>query len=259
MRPGDRHAPARLLRGLVWTAALCLPASGATQAPILADLSSYAVEIDTGFTGEEVVLFGAVDGGGDVIVVVRGPAQSAVVREKQRVAGIWVNAPGIQFVQAPSFYAVAATRPIADLLDDTLRRQREIGVDMLRLMPSPGTAEDFDAAAIAAHRDALIGQMERRGLYADGVAPIAIQSGRLFRTRLAFPSDVPTGFYDIRVYEVRDGAIVEATTTPLNIRKVGLEAELFRFAYEIPAIYGACAVLIAFAAGFLPTVLRWLR
>ena len=37
-------------------------------------------------------------------VVVKGPAQSVLVREKEQVAGIWVNAGGMRYRSAPSFY-----------------------------------------------------------------------------------------------------------------------------------------------------------
>ncbi|HEV3177595.1 MAG TPA: TIGR02186 family protein, partial [Stellaceae bacterium] len=49
-------------------------ASGPARAQALvADLTNHLVAITTGFTGTSVVLFGATDGNGDVIVVVRGP------------------------------------------------------------------------------------------------------------------------------------------------------------------------------------------
>ena len=245
--------------GLICVALVCMPLTSAGQTPVVADLSSHLVEIDTGFTGADVVLFGATEGGGDIVVVVRGPAQSVTVREKQRVAGIWVNAPGLQFVQAPSFYMIASTGTLDDVLPVAARGLYQIGVDGIFLTPSPGTGDEFDGEAVAAHRAALIEQMQTRGLYGRGVRDISVLSDRLFRTDVTFPSDVPTGAYFVEVYEVRDQQIVGALTTPLIIRKVGLEAQLFRFAHETPALYGALAVIIAFVAGFLPTVVRWLR
>ena len=40
---------------------------------LVADLTSHLIAITTGFTGASVVLFGATDGPGNVIVAVRGP------------------------------------------------------------------------------------------------------------------------------------------------------------------------------------------
>ena len=35
------------------------------------------------------------------------------LREKQKVAGIWVNAESIDFRSAPGYYAIASSRPIS--------------------------------------------------------------------------------------------------------------------------------------------------
>ena len=60
---------------------------------IIADLSSHLVAISSGFTGASVVLFGATEGGGDIIAVVRGPERAARFREaliaEQQSAGLF--------------------------------------------------------------------------------------------------------------------------------------------------------------------------
>lgn len=240
-------------------AGLCAPLAASGQAPVLADLSSHVVEITTGFVGADVVLFGATEAGNDIVVVIRGPAQSITVRAKRRVAGIWVNAPGLQFVQVPSFYAVAATRPIEELLPPEERALGQIGADSVLFAPSPGSAEAFTPAEIATHRAALLTQLQARGFYSTGGGEVSVLGGRLFRTDIRFPSDVPTGAYFVDVYEVRDSRIIGGIGPSLIVRKAGMEAEIFRFAHQRPALYGALAVLVAFAAGFLPTVIRRLR
>jgi Putative transmembrane protein (Alph_Pro_TM) len=93
--------------------ALTLPWPAPASAEALAaDLTSHLIAITTGFTGASVVLFGAIDGPGDVAVVVRGPDREMTVRRKSRVAGIWMNSQEITFGNVPSFYFVAASRPL---------------------------------------------------------------------------------------------------------------------------------------------------
>ena len=46
--------------------------------PLVADLSDYLVAITTGFSGTNVLLFGAIDEPGDVVVVVRGSDRPVV-------------------------------------------------------------------------------------------------------------------------------------------------------------------------------------
>jgi hypothetical protein len=65
-----------------------LAASPARAQPLVFDLSSHLIAITTGFSGTELLLFGATEGEGDVIVTLRGPETTAVVRKKSRVAGI---------------------------------------------------------------------------------------------------------------------------------------------------------------------------
>ncbi|MBV8494135.1 MAG: TIGR02186 family protein, partial [Alphaproteobacteria bacterium] len=77
---------------LVIVSALGLAGGSARADGVIADLSSHLVAITSGFTGASVVLFGATEGGGDVIAVVRGPEHEMTVWRKGKVAGIWVNA-----------------------------------------------------------------------------------------------------------------------------------------------------------------------
>ncbi len=79
----------------------------------MADLSSHLVAITTGFTGTNVLLFGATDGPGDIVVVVRGPQKDIDVRRKERFGPIWVNATTVAMKDVPSYYRVASTRPAA--------------------------------------------------------------------------------------------------------------------------------------------------
>ena len=47
-------------------------------------------------------MFGAVEGEGDILVVVRGPRSEAVVRRKSQVFGIWLNTKSVTFDNVPS-------------------------------------------------------------------------------------------------------------------------------------------------------------
>ena len=75
-------APMRMVLALI----LALSAAPARAEPLVADLSDDVIAITTGFTGSDVLLFGATEGEGDVIVVVRGPMGPQVVRRKTRQA-----------------------------------------------------------------------------------------------------------------------------------------------------------------------------
>ena len=93
-------------------AALCALGPGRAGAQeLVADLSDHLIAIDSEFTGTDLLVFGAIEGEGDIVVLVRGPRSSVVVREKARVFGIWLNASSVTFDNVPSFYALATSRP----------------------------------------------------------------------------------------------------------------------------------------------------
>ena len=160
---------------------------------LVADLSNHLIAINTGFVGTEVVLFGAIDGPGDVAVVVQGPPTEVMVRRKARVAGIWINAASMEFQQVPSFYSVATNRPLEQIIGDAVLARHEIGLGHLRLAPlSPGRASPD---RIREFREALIRNKQEEGLYGKSLGQVAFLGERLFRTNVYFPANVPTGAY----------------------------------------------------------------
>ena len=232
------------LAGLAVALAVVLPLR-AQQ--LVADLSSHLIAITTGFTGTDVVLFGAVDGPGDVAVVVQGPESEAVVRRKERVAGIWVNTDSLDFTRVPSYYGVATTRPLDLFVDASVLARHEIGLDHLRLMPESPVSPD----ELADFRAALIRNKQEQGLYATSVGRVAFLGEQLFRTTIHFPANVPTGAYTVGVFLIRDADVVSAQITPLAVSKVGFSADVFEFASRQSALYGVFAILFAVAAGWL--------
>ncbi len=214
--------------------------------PLIADLSEDLIAITTGFIGTEVLLFGATAGAGDIIVVVRAPESQVVVRRKARVGGVWLNADSLVFEKVPGFYHVAASRPLDELLPEAVLAREQIGAENLALRPVNSASEED----IAAFNAALIRNKQRVGLFNAELGEIKLMQNRLFRTQVELPSSVPTGVYTATVYLVADGAIIDRTDTPLQVRKTGFEATVFEFANQQAAIYGVIAILIALAAGW---------
>lgn len=233
---------------LLFLALACGPARGAA---LVADLSSHIIAITSGFTGASVVLFGATDGPGDIIAVVRGPEREMTVWRKGKVAGIWVNAESVTFSNVPSFYAVMASRPLDEAVLPGPAALYRIGTANLKLASKLPIAAD-QAKQFAA---ALIEEQRRAGLFAGEVGKVAFLGERLFRASIAFPANVPTGTYLVEVFLVRDRDVVGGQTTPLRVDKVGIDAAVSDFATREAAAYGAIAVLTAVMAGWLASLL----
>jgi uncharacterized protein (TIGR02186 family) len=226
-------------------------AGGLRAQPLVVDLSSHLIAITTGFTGTEVVLFGAVEQPGDVVVAVRGPEGPVTVRRKERLLGMWVNGSSVTFSGVPGFYAIASSKPLEDVAPrDQLVRQR-IGLDQLAFTPV-GTISDTARAIFHA---ALLREKQQAGLFPIVPGRVLFVGRQLFRTNVSFPPDVPTGAYQVSVYLFRNGQLVGAQTTPLLVSQSGVSADVQDFAYRRSFVYGAVAVLIALVAGWLGSFL----
>jgi uncharacterized protein (TIGR02186 family) len=230
---------------LVWLS----PARAAE--PLIADLTSHFVAITTGFTGADVVLFGATDGPGDVIVVVRGPNRDAVVRRKSRVAGVWMNTRQMTFSAVPSYYAVYSSRPLEDIMPAATRALHDIGLANLRL---DAAEKSRPPEEIADFRAALVRERRQEALYADAVGGFNFFGGALFHLALDFPANVPTGNYTVQILLVREGRVVGGQTSPLYISQAGVDAEVNDFARRRALIYGVIAVVGAALAGWLSSL-----
>ncbi|MEK0085075.1 TIGR02186 family protein [Benzoatithermus flavus] len=221
-----------------------------TSATFVYDLSSRLIAITTAFVGTQVLIYGAAhQGASEIAVVVRGPARDTTVRRKGRVGPIWINTESLEFKGVPSFYAVAASEPLAELASPGVLTRHELGADNLRL--TPVDAKGMPPTEIAAFREALIRNKQRAGLYSVEPGTVSFLGQTLFRTRITFPANVPPGIYQVQVFEFADGEVTGAQTSTLEISKMGIEADLYDFALHRPAFYGLASILMALAAGFL--------
>lgn len=222
------------------------PSVGRAQS-LVADLSSHLIAISTGFTGTEVVLFGAVEGPGDIAVVVTGPRSVVTVRRKQRIAGLWINRDRLRLDPVPGFYVVAVSRPLDELVGTPVLERHEIGLAHLHLAPT----DPVPPRELSRYRAALIRNKQKDGLYGVGFGQVTFLGERLFRTNVYFPANVPTGIYSVSVFLIRDGEVVNAQTTPLIVSKVGFSADIYEFAQHQSVLYGITAVVSAVIAGWL--------
>jgi uncharacterized protein (TIGR02186 family) len=235
--------------------ALMLPLILAQAEPkLVPDVSQREVEIRYSFTGAELLLFGAIlyPGGrvpsdpADIVVVLKGPVEPIVVREKQKVAGIWMNVESERFRSAPSFYAVASSRPLPDLVDDRIAAIYELGVKNLQLSPGVGASQQEQQRFEAG----LIDLMKRRQLYFENPRGVEITEGVLYRARLNIPARVPIGDYTAETFLIKDGKVLAAAVREIRIDKLGFERFVADAAERWSLAYGLFAVLVSLFLGW---------
>lgn len=235
--------------------ALLAPLLMAQAKPVLVpDISSRKVEIRYSFTGAELLLFGAIlypsgrvpDRPPDIVVVLRGPVEPIVMREKQKIAGIWMNADSNRLRSAPSFYAVASSRPLPQLVDERTASIYEMGLQNLQLSPGSGAQPDKERRFEAG----LLDLRRRQGLYAEHPRGVEITQGVLYRASLSIPSRVPVGTYTAETFLVDRGRVLAAATRDIEIGKSGFERFVALAARRHAFLYGLVSVLLSLGLGW---------
>ena len=235
--------------------ALVAPLLMAQGKPVLVpDISSRSIQIRYSFSGAQLLLFGAIlyPGGkvperpADIVVVLKGPVQPILVREKQKMAGIWMNADSDRFRSAPSFYAVASSRPIRELVDERTAAIYELGLRDLQLSPGGGALPDKERR----FESGLLDLRKRQGLYAESDRGVEISNGVLYRARIAIPSQVPVGTYTTETFLIDRGKVIAAATRDVDVGKAGFERTMALAARQHGFLYGLAAVALSLFLGW---------
>ena len=229
-----------------------------SQPRLVPDISARSVEIRYSFTGAQLLLFGAIlyPGGriprhpADVIVVLKGPVEPILVREKQKIAGIWMNADSNRFRSAPSFYAVASSAPVRKLVDERTAAIYELGLQDLQLSPGGGALPEKERRFEAG----LLDLRTRQGLYAEHPHGVEISEGVLYRARISIPSQVPVGTYTAETFLVDNGEVIAAATREIEIGKSGFERWVALAARRHAFLYGLVSVLMSLTLGWAAAV-----
>ena len=226
--------------------------------PILVpEVSQHEVQVRQGFTGTELLLFGAIlepDGRRaaddyDVVVVLKGPTEQVKLREKDRLdwLGIWVNAESSDFRSVPSFYAVASSSPIGEIVDERTAAIYELGLDYLQLSPSGS----IDLDEQERFTTGLVDLRSRAGLYKENPNWVRISEQVLYQARISLPSNVQTGRYTAETFAITQGRVIASATAEVEVKKVGFEKAVADFSEENSFWYGLLAVGLSVMMGWL--------
>ena len=229
--------------------------TGARDPILVPEISQHEVQVRQGFRGTELLLFGAIlnpEGTRagrdyDIVVVLKGPTNAIILREKQRYAGIWVNAESSEFRSAPAFFAVASSRPIRQIVDDKTAAIYELGLPLLQLSPIGA----YDQREQTRFSRGLVDLMLRDGLYQQNSRGVTVSEQVLYQARIALPSNVQTGTYTAETFAITRGRVVASAISKVEVRKLGFERAVALFAENYGFLYGLLAVAISVGMGFL--------
>ncbi|MEB3415893.1 TIGR02186 family protein [Alteriqipengyuania sp. WL0013] len=237
-------------------AILALVLCTAQREPILVpEVSQHEVALQQGFTGTELLLFGAIldpagtraGGQYDIAVVLKGPTEAIRLREKDRIFGVWMNADSTEFRSAPSFYAVASSRPIPAIVDDKTAAIYELGLRWLQLSPV-GAIDPEEQARFAA---GLVDLRSEQGLFFEQASGVTISDDVLYQARIPLPSNVSAGTYTAETFAIRDGRVLASAVSEVEVRKTGFERDVELFALDSGFWYGLLAICLSILLGWI--------
>ncbi len=220
---------------------------------VVLGLSKDKIAITATFEGSEILVFGAVKREApipkeplDVIVAVVGPDKPLIVRRKERRFGIWVNVDAVEIDHAPSFYAVATTGPMDEVLSNVENLRHKVSIPLaIRSVGAPAAVGDAQAFT-----DAVIRIRKNNGAYKVEEGAVSLDEETLFRTSIDMPANLTEGIYVARIFLTRGGDVVSLYETTIDVRKVGLERWLYSLSRQQPLLYGLMSLAIAIAAGW---------
>lgn len=244
------------LRGIALIVAACVMAAPvAAQEPVLVpDVSRNTIDIQYSFTGADLLLFGAIlypggrlpDSQADIVVVLKGPTRAITLREKQKIAGIWINADSTRFRSVPGYYAIASSRPIDKLVDERTAAIYELGISNLQLSPASGA----DAKRQQRFEQGLIELNKSHELFAERPDAVEIREGVLYRATIPVPARVPVGRYTAETFLISKGRVLAVASREVDIRKSGFERFVAMAAQRHGFLYGLAAIIVSLAFGY---------
>ncbi|KPQ07754.1 MAG: putative transmembrane protein [Rhodobacteraceae bacterium HLUCCA12] len=231
---------------------------------IVGALSQNRVSLTANFSGSEILIFGAIrhdldvaeESPYDVVIVIEGPHQPVDIWRKDRRMGIWMNVESVSMASVPSFYAVATSAPLDEILTPETDAEHRISASYA-IRPDQATGQVEDPSLFTS---ALMRIRERAEQYLTLDRWVFLDRDILFRANVQLPANLTEGAYTTRMYLVRDGDVVNQFRTAIFVRKEGIERWLHQLAYDQPLAYGLLALLIALAAGWgASEAFRYLR
>jgi Putative transmembrane protein (Alph_Pro_TM). len=248
----------RLLLALVLALAAAAPALAER---LISTLSNDTIEITSSFDGERMTFYGNiapeagaeqryVEGPFHVVVVVLGPTQDRVARQKSHHFGIWLNTDEVVFRRFPSYFHVLSSGRLRDITDFGTLTGNFILPEAHAMVPN----EAGLMKTLTFGRE-LIRLMTQEGLFGVQETGVNFLSETFYSAQLILPSNAPPGPYIAQTYVFKNGAIIARKSEGFAVRKIGFERFLAQSSTQYPLLYGLACVALALFTGWLGGVI----
>ncbi len=229
---------------------ILLSPSIAVASSIISGISTNEINIDTKFNGAEILLFGAKDDFGNIVIAVRGPKKNFLVTRKEKLFGIWHNGKRVKMKESYSYYSFFSTARDTGT-SEQLMSELELGKNNI----------DFNSSADVNPEDKnefqiqLVDHFEKEKLYLNNSHGVDFLDETLFKVMLKFPKNIARGLYSVEIYLINDNNLSSFQTIPIYVNQVGLSARVLDFAYQQSFLYGLLSIALALVVGWLANYL----
>jgi uncharacterized protein (TIGR02186 family) len=212
------------------------------SSPIISGISKNEINIDTKFQGEKILLFGAKEDVGNVIVAVRGPKKKFLITKKDKLLGIWYNQDRFLFDDVHSMYSLFST--ISDYsIGNKIFSQLELDDKQIKISGNNLDAKEF--------RMELINHLEKENLYSFNKVKIDFLNETLFKVIIDFPKNISRGAYNVEIYLINENGLASFQSIPIYVNQVGMSARILDFSDQQSFLYAIIVVLMALVFGWL--------
>jgi len=234
---------------LLAVAALAILASSASA--MTAKANHDDIKIGLTYHGSTVSVSGMTDINVDLIMKITAEDSTEKLMRKDKAAGMWMNVEEITLDHVPEVYYLRSTKDPETILSAEQRNQYVIGYPALRekIDLKPAKPPEQRAKLL----DDFIKYKEDGKLYGESLGDVDIKpedSGESYYTVFDWPYQAPPGEYQVEVYAVKDGQVIDTAESQVTVEQDGAVKALSDMARNNGAVYGLAAIGVSVTAGF---------
>ncbi|WP_320044410.1 TIGR02186 family protein [uncultured Desulfobacter sp.] len=240
----------KALTGLLLLMFICLPVIALAAVPATFTVTPSAINIGASFNGIDVKVDGSIPEDADAVVRFKSGEQDVALKEKGKAMGLlWMNMGTVTFHHCPDIFMVATPKSLTKESDQWKGLNLGISslINQIEIAPAP---EDKSSLF-----DEFVKLKSKHGAYASGFGKVTYQAPanglKPFSAKIAIPSGLKPGSYQVEVFTVKDGAVGSKAQTRVKVEETGFPKFLSSLAFGKPLLYGIVSVIIALAAGLL--------
>ncbi len=232
-------------------AVLALAVLASSASAMTAKANHDDIKIGLTYNGSSVSISGMTDRDVDLIMKITAEDATEKLMRKDKAAGMWMNVEELTIEHVPEVYYLRSTRDPELILNPEQRNQYVIGYPALKekidLQPAKDNAQRTKLL------DDFIKYKEDGKVYNVSVGDVDVNpedGGESYYTIMDWPYQAPPGQYQVDVYAVKNGQVIDTATSQVLVEQDGVVKSLSDLAKNNGAVYGLAAIGVSVTAGF---------